>query len=125
MSTFYPTSGRHSIKKVLYLPKAPVLPPGPNPLPAYAKAMAEAWMQLAFAVQEFARQVGIIANREVVQRSGGAMTGGLDLTAAGTFIVPILAADPASPVNGQIWYNSTSNAFKGVVGGVVKTFTVS
>lgn len=40
-------------------------------------------------------------------------------------VVPKLATDPASPVNGQIWYNSTSNVFKCYQNGAVKTFTVA
>lgn len=34
-----------------------------------------------------------------------------------------LAGDPSAPVNGDTWYNSTSNEFKGYKNGVVVTFT--
>ena len=43
----------------------------------------------------------------------------------GKLVVPVMTADPASPTNGQIWYNSTSNTLKCYVNGAVKTFTVS
>ena len=38
---------------------------------------------------------------------------------------PTVASDPASPTNGQVWYNSTSTTFKGYQNGAVKTFTVA
>lgn len=34
------------------------------------------------------------------------------INAAGGLVIPILSSDPASPQNGAIWYNSTSNTFK-------------
>lgn len=34
------------------------------------------------------------------------------INAAGGLVVPVLSSDPASPENGAIWYNSTSNSFK-------------
>lgn len=37
----------------------------------------------------------------------------------------VLSTDPVSPVNSQVWYNSTSNTFKGQINGATKTFTVS
>jgi hypothetical protein len=40
-------------------------------------------------------------------------------------IIPVLESDPADPANGQIWYNSTSNQFKGEKNGSVVTFTTS
>ena len=36
-----------------------------------------------------------------------------------------LASDPASPTNGDVWYNSTSNTFKGRRAGLTQTFTTS
>lgn len=36
-----------------------------------------------------------------------------------------VSSDPGSPVDAQVWYNTTSNAFKGEANGVTKTFTVS
>ncbi len=43
----------------------------------------------------------------------------------GTLVVPVNTSDPASPVNGQIWYNSTSHTYKGREDGVTVTFTTS
>lgn len=37
-------------------------------------------------------------------------------------LVEILTSDPVSPVNGQIWYNSTDHKYKGVEDGVVVEF---
>jgi hypothetical protein len=34
-----------------------------------------------------------------------------------------LSADPSTPTDGQVWYNTTSDRFKGQRGGVVKTLT--
>ena len=34
-----------------------------------------------------------------------------------------IAGDPANPVEGQIWYNSTSNVLKGYDGSSTVTFT--
>lgn len=34
------------------------------------------------------------------------------IVAKGGLVIPILAADPASPSNGALWYNSTENLFK-------------
>jgi hypothetical protein len=38
--------------------------------------------------------------------------------------VPV-AADPVSPVGGQVWYNTTSHAWKGYNGTSVVTFTAA
>lgn len=40
-------------------------------------------------------------------------------------IVPIVTSDPTTTTDGQIWYNSTSNQFKGKKNGSVVTFTTS
>ena len=37
--------------------------------------------------------------------------------------VLVLAADPANPVEGQVWYNSTSNTLKGYNGTSNVTFS--
>jgi len=37
----------------------------------------------------------------------------------------VVSTDPVSPSNGQVWYNSTSNTFKGFINSATKTFTVS
>lgn len=37
----------------------------------------------------------------------------------------VVSTDPVSPINSQVWYNSTSNTFKGYIGGATKTFTVT
>lgn len=43
----------------------------------------------------------------------------------GTFQVPKYSVDPASPADGEVWYNTTSNKYKGRENGVTKTFTTS
>tara|TARA_R110002020_G_scaffold93301_4_gene225167 strand:- start:669 stop:821 length:153 start_codon:yes stop_codon:yes gene_type:complete len=37
--------------------------------------------------------------------------------------IQVIAGDPANPVEGQIWYNSTSNVLKGYDGSSTVTFT--
>lgn len=37
-------------------------------------------------------------------------------------VIQVLASDPGSPVNGQIWYNSTGNVFKVRINGVTVQF---
>ena len=37
--------------------------------------------------------------------------------------IQVIARDPANPVEGQIWYNSTSNVLKGYDGSSTVTFT--
>ena len=39
--------------------------------------------------------------------------------------IEILSADPSNPVEGQIWYNTTSNTLKGYNGSSNVTFTSS
>lgn len=41
------------------------------------------------------------------------------------FCVPRVASDPASPINGQIWYNISSNELKVYKNGSVRTITTS
>ena len=45
------------------------------------------------------------------------------LPSDGKIVVPVVTSDPASPTNGQIWYNSTSGTFKCYQNGVVRTFS--
>ncbi len=47
--------------------------------------------------------------------------------ASGTssFRFQLLSADPGSPQNGQVWYNTTANLFKGRANGVTYTFDVT
>lgn len=42
-----------------------------------------------------------------------------------TLVVPTLTSDPATTVNGQIWYNTTSNELKVKKNGTVRTITTS
>lgn len=39
------------------------------------------------------------------------------------FNAPNVATDPAAPRKGDIWFNTTSNTWKGYDGTTVKTFT--
>jgi len=39
------------------------------------------------------------------------------------FTIPVLSSDPSNPVEGEIWYNSTSNKIKGYDGTSTVTFT--
>jgi len=39
--------------------------------------------------------------------------------------VEVLAADPSNPVEGQIWYNTTTNTIRGQNNAGVVTFTSS
>ena len=36
-----------------------------------------------------------------------------------------VATDPVSPIDGQVWYNTTSNTFKGQANSITVTFTVT
>lgn len=47
------------------------------------------------------------------------------LELAGRFTAPIYTADPASPVDGDIWINSTSGTLKVRIGGVTKVATLT
>ena len=38
---------------------------------------------------------------------------------------PLVAADPGSPTEGQVWYNTTSHLWKGFNGSAVRTFTTT
>jgi hypothetical protein len=38
---------------------------------------------------------------------------------------PQLPTDPVAPVDGQVWYNTTTHEFKGYRNGTVVTFVVS
>lgn len=37
----------------------------------------------------------------------------------------VVASDPGSPTDGQVWYNSTSDVFKGQKNSTIVTFTVT
>ena len=39
--------------------------------------------------------------------------------------IQIIAGDPANPVEGQVWYNTTTNTLKGYNGTSNVTFTAS
>ena len=39
--------------------------------------------------------------------------------------IQVIAGDPANPVEGQVWYNTTSNTLKGYNGTSNVTFTAS
>src|SRR4029077_4413602 len=41
------------------------------------------------------------------------------------FPFPLVAADPGSPVEGQVWYNTTTHLWKGYNGSAVRTFTTT
>ena len=49
----------------------------------------------------------------------------LTIPTDGFLIVRKLASDPVTPQEGEIWYNTTSDVYKGYQNGVVKTFTTS
>lgn len=42
-----------------------------------------------------------------------------------TLVVPVVTTDPASPTNGEIWYNSTSHELKVYKNGSIRTITTS
>lgn len=44
---------------------------------------------------------------------------------SGKLRIPRYSSDPSSPEDGDIWYNTTSNTYKGRENGVVVTFTTS
>lgn len=47
------------------------------------------------------------------------------LPADGVLIIPLIAGDPASPTNGQMWVNTSSGTFKIRIGGVTKIVTIT
>lgn len=42
-----------------------------------------------------------------------------------SMIFQLVSADPGSPVDGQVWYNETTDLFKGRANGITVTFTVT
>lgn len=48
----------------------------------------------------------------------------LRLEMATRFTAPNVATDPTDPRKGDIWFNTTSNTWKGYDGTTVRTFTV-
>lgn len=44
---------------------------------------------------------------------------------SGVLVIPVVTADPSTPEEGQIWYNSTSDTFKCYQNSTIKTFTTS
>lgn len=40
----------------------------------------------------------------------------LTIPTDGKLVVPVVSSDPVSPVEGQIWFNTTSNKYKGYDG---------
>lgn len=66
--------------------------------------------------------------KDLKQRVENLEKGGIIKTlnvASGVLVIPILTADPGSPINGQCWYNSTSNQLKVRNGGTTKAVTLS
>ncbi len=47
------------------------------------------------------------------------------LEQAPIFQVPRVSADPTTLINGMIWYRTDLNSYRGYVGGLVRTFTVT
>lgn len=47
------------------------------------------------------------------------------LPSDGVIIIPVMTADPASPTNGQMWINSTSDQFKIRKAGITKVVTLT
>lgn len=49
----------------------------------------------------------------------------VELPSNGTLVMPSYTTDPASPKEGQIWRNSTSNTIKVYVNGAVRTINTT
>lgn len=47
------------------------------------------------------------------------------ISSVSNFRFQLLASDPGSPSDGRVWYNTTSNTFKGRANGVTYTFDVT
>ena len=60
-------------------------------------------------------------NATLLSGSGASITG----VGATSTAFRVVASDPASSVNGDVWYNSTTHLFKGYMNGAVITFTVT
>lgn len=59
---------------------------------------------------------------QILTSNGAAALPTFQVAPTTAIIFQVVATDPASPTNGQVWYNSTGNVFKGFQGGAVKTF---
>lgn len=96
-------------------PLWPLIEPGPH------------WVSiqtLVVILRKFWSDLAEIVARELMPIVGGKFAGNVSWT-SGTLTIPVVTSDPVSPANGTFWYNATTNQFRGVVGGAVKTFTVS
>lgn len=49
----------------------------------------------------------------------------LTFPADGKLVIPVMTVDPDTPVNGQVWVNSTSSQLKVRIGGVTKVATLT
>lgn len=61
---------------------------------------------------------------DVTATGPGSAAASLSAARLAEIFVPV-ASDPVSPVEGQVWYNTTTHLWKGYNGTAVKTFTVS
>ncbi len=61
-------------------------------------------------------------NATLFAGSGSSLTG---IPNGTTTAFTVVASDPASPANGDVWYNSTTHLFKCRQSGSTKTFTVA
>jgi hypothetical protein len=68
---------------------------------------------------ELQRQIEVLAKGLIIKK----ITIPSDTT--GYLIPKVLASDPASPVNNEVWINSTSNQLKWNKNGAVKAVTLS
>lgn len=62
---------------------------------------------------------------EVLTSNGAGMDPTFQAAPTTNMEFQVLGSDPGSPTDSQVWYNSTTDAFKGRANGVTVTFTVT
>lgn len=62
---------------------------------------------------------------QILTSNGAAALPTFQAAPATSMVFQSLAADPGAPINSQVWYNTTSNEFKGYKNGATVVFDVT
>lgn len=93
----------------LQLPGPPEPIDNQNQLGGYTNTLQSDWNALITTLQDFALEVGIAINFELVDRSGSTIIGLIDFT-NGALILPVFPGDPVpTPPTGEIYYETSTN----------------
>jgi hypothetical protein len=101
---------------------------GPKPYPVVYDAPTAA---LQYSFQDGYYTVPVASLNAITSLTGdvtasgpGAAAASLSAARLKEIFVPV-SADPGTPTEGQVWYNTTTHAWKGYNGSAVVTFTVA